>query len=102
MSFFLAVLGFAAVVLAFIGVERLYRSPSKPKWIDYEMVVMMISVVFTGSIAGGIGAVVATALDLPFPIWQDGAVALATVIAVVVVARFVFRAVSGVPGAPAL
>ena len=101
MSFLVAVLALTAVVVAFLAMERLYRSPSKPNWIDYEMVVMMISVLFTGTIAGAIGAVIATALDLPFPVWQDAAVALATVVSIVVAVRFVFRTATGAGTAPA-
>ncbi|WP_436642843.1 hypothetical protein [Microbaculum sp. FT89] len=102
MVFLLSVVVLAVVVVMFMTVQRVYRSPARPKWLDDEPVVMPVSVTFTGVFAGSIGAIVATSLDLPLGVWGDIGVSLAAIVMIVLIARTGFLLVAGrgpaVPG----
>ncbi len=91
MSFLIAVVVFAAVILVFMLIERIYLSPSKPKWLDNESVVMPICVAFTGVFASSAGAVVATSLALPLGLWGDVVASVVAIVALIVGVRALFR-----------
>jgi hypothetical protein len=95
MHFFVSVVALAAVFAAFMLVERAYRSPSKPKWLDHELTSMMICVALTGAIAGAVGAVIMTALELPLPLWGDAIAAVLVIGGVILLVRIAFLMTKG-------
>ena len=97
MGFLLAVVAFSCVTLAFLYVERIYRSPTKPAWLDREIVAMPICVAFTGGFAGSFAAVLATALILPLPLWGDILAAVVVAAAALLAVRALFRVLRPTP-----
>jgi hypothetical protein len=95
MYFLASVIVLAAVIVAFLAATRLFRSPSKPKWLDNESVVMAVCVAFTGAFAASMGAVLATSLSLPLGLWGDVVVSLVSIVAIILLARVVFHMVWG-------
>lgn len=94
MQFLLAVLAFSCVTLGFLFAERIYRSPTKPAWLDREIVAMPVCVGFTGAFAASFGAVLAAAFSLPLPIWGDVTSAVLVVAASGFAVRHLFRIVA--------
>ena len=94
MSFLLSVIAFSVVTFAFLVVERLYRSSTRPQWLDREIVAMPICVGFTAAFACSFGAVQASALILPLPIWGDVVSAIVVVVAAMLAMRALFRLIS--------
>lgn len=91
MLFLMSTLAFAAAVLLFAIVSRIYAAENRPRWTKSEVIASFVSLAFTTALVFPLIAMLATASQMPMALWLDVVAALAIAAAIIAIVALAFK-----------